>query len=339
MCRGDGPIVLVLSPTRELAQQTSEVGSQFATGLGVNQCCVFGGASRGGQIMELRRAPALVVACPGRLIDFIESGVISLDRVSFLVLDEADRMLDMGFEDQIRKIIGKIPTDRQTLMFSATWPKDVRQLASDFLLDPIHMIIGSNELTTNSSIKQIIEKVEEYEKLPKCIAFLEQNPNSKVMIFTRTKRSADDVADSLNVKGLQAWSIHGEKPQSARDFVLGKFKGEKDRRSMHHFFTRTRLKAIQIPKGVEKNGKACFSELESLYEIVFELHSKLDLLDKSAFFRLNIKSIRIPKYLNIKSIRIPKYLKTIEAAYFSDCYSLSQLVDMISICRPLASLL
>lgn len=227
MQRGDGPIVLVLSPTRELAQQTSEVADIFVPTIKCHQCCLFGGAGRTPQMNELRRSPALVVATPGRLNDFLESGVVGMERVNFLVLDEADRMLDMGFEPQIRKIIEKIGKDRQTMMFSATWPKEIRQLASDFLNDPIHMIIGSNELTTNSSIKQIIEKVEEYEKLSKTVEFLQDKQDSKVIIFTKTKRSADDLADNLASKGMKALSIHGDKPQSARDYVLRRFKTDK----------------------------------------------------------------------------------------------------------------
>ena len=227
MMRGDGPIVLVLSPTRELAQQTSEVANKFCSVMKYRQCCVFGGAGRGPQRFELRKGPAIVVACPGRLIDFMESGDVSMDRVNFLVLDEADRMLDMGFEEQIRKIIGKISTERQTLMFSATWPKDVRELAQDFLVDPVHMVIGSSELTTNSSIKQIVEKVEEFEKLSKCVAFLEEHKEKKVIIFTRTKKAADDLSDNLNSKQMRAWSIHGDKPQAKRDSVLHNFKRSK----------------------------------------------------------------------------------------------------------------
>lgn len=227
MQRGDGPIVLVLSPTRELAQQTSEVADLFAPAIRCRQCCIFGGAGRTSQIMELRRSPALVVATPGRLIDFINAGVVGMERVNFLVLDEADRMLDMGFEPQIRQIIEKIGPERQTMMFSATWPKEIRQLAADFLVDPVHMIIGSNELSTNSSIKQIIEKVEEHEKLSKTVEFLQDKFNSKVIIFTKTKRSADDLADNLTYKGMNALSIHGDKPQSTRDYVLHKFKKEK----------------------------------------------------------------------------------------------------------------
>jgi superfamily II DNA/RNA helicase len=228
MQRGDGPIVLVLSPTRELAQQTSHVTNEFAGSVGIRQCCVFGGASRSVQAMELRRSPSFVVACPGRMIDFIKSGNVNMNRISFLVLDEADRMLDMGFEEQIRNIIGRISTDRQTLMFSATWPKDVRQLANDFLVNPVHMIIGSNELTTNSSIKQTVEKVEEYEKLAKCVAFLEGHADDKAIIFTKTKRSCDDLADNLTSKGLLAYALHGDKTQAARDAVLNRFKKSKN---------------------------------------------------------------------------------------------------------------
>ena len=227
MRRGDGPIVLVLSPTRELAQQTSEVAQIFAPAVRCHQCCIFGGAGRGPQIMELKRSPALVVATPGRLIDFITSNVVTMERVNFLILDEADRMLDMGFEPQIRQIIEKLGPERQTMMFSATWPKEIRQLASDYLKDPVHMVIGSNELTTNSSIKQIIEKVEEYEKLSKTVEFLKDKTDKKIIIFTKTKRSADDLADNLTSKGMSALSIHGDKPQTARDYVLHKFKSMK----------------------------------------------------------------------------------------------------------------
>lgn len=228
MERGDGPIVLILAPTRELAQQVDEVASDFCPKIGCRHCCLFGGSGRGPQIVELRKTPALIVATPGRLIDFMEQGIVTMERVNFLVLDEADRMLDMGFEPQIRQIIEKIRSDRQTIMFSATWPKEIRKLASDFLVDPIHMVIGSNELTTNSAIKQIIEKVDEYEKLSKVVEFLQDKTDKKVIIFTKTKRSADQLSDNLYSKGMRAMSIHGDKPQTERDYVLSKFKTAKN---------------------------------------------------------------------------------------------------------------
>lgn len=228
MRRGDGPIVLVLSPTRELAQQTSEVAQIFLPSIRCHQCCIFGGAGRGPQLSDLRRSPALVVATPGRLIDFMEQGVIRLDRVNFLILDEADRMLDMGFEPQIRQIIGKIGTDRQTIMFSATWPKEIRKLAEDFLVDPIHMTIGLSGMTINSSITQIVEKVEEYEKLGKALAYLEDKKDKKIIIFTKTKKSADDLADRLSEKGIKSMSFHGDKPQTTREYILKSFKHTKN---------------------------------------------------------------------------------------------------------------
>jgi len=225
--QGDGPIVVALSPTRELAQQIDEVAKLFSENAKIRHACVFGGAGRGPQMNDLRKGPSIVVATPGRLIDFINSGVVSMSRVNFLILDEADRMLDMGFEPQIRQIIDKISKERQTMMFSATWPKEIRKLASDFLVDPVHMVIGSNELTTNSQIKQIIEKCEEYEKLSKCLAALQDAGEKKVIIFVKTKRTADDLSENLHLKGLRALSIHGDKAQTQRDFVLNKYRGAK----------------------------------------------------------------------------------------------------------------
>lgn len=131
--RGDGPIALVLAPTRELAQQIQTIATDFGSASYVRNTCIFGGASKGPQARDLERGCEIVIATPGRLIDFLESGKTNLRRCTYLVLDEADRMLDMGFEPQIRKILSQIRPDRQTLMWSATWPKEVRRLAEDFL--------------------------------------------------------------------------------------------------------------------------------------------------------------------------------------------------------------
>ena len=227
MERGDGPIVLILAPTRELAQQVCEVASAFCPRICCRLSCLFGGASRGPQIAELRRSPALIVATPGRLIDFINQGLVTMERVNFLVLDEADRMLDMGFEPQIREIVDKVRTERQTIMFSATWPKEIRKLASDFLVDPVHMVVGSNELSTNAAIKQTVEKVEDFEKLGRVLKILEERPDRKVIVFTRTKRAADQLADNIYAKGMNALALHGDKPQNERDYVLAKYKNAK----------------------------------------------------------------------------------------------------------------
>lgn len=131
--RGDGPIALVLAPTRELAQQIQTVANDFGSNAYVRNTCIFGGAPRSKQANDLERGVEIVIATPGRLLDFLQGGTTNLRRCTYLVLDEADRMLDMGFEPQIRKILGQIRPDRQILMWSATWPKEVRQLAEDFL--------------------------------------------------------------------------------------------------------------------------------------------------------------------------------------------------------------
>ena len=143
---GDGPIVLILAPTRELAVQIQQEINKFGKSSRIRNTCVYGGVPKGQQIRDLSRGVEVVIATPGRLIDMLESGKTNLRRVTYLVLDEADRMLDMGFEPQIRKIIGQIRPDRQTCLWSATWPKEVRALASDFQHDWIQVNIGSLEL-------------------------------------------------------------------------------------------------------------------------------------------------------------------------------------------------
>lgn len=130
MAPGDGPIVLVLAPTRELAVQIHEECVKFGSNSKIRNTAIYGGAPKGAQIRDLQRGVEIVIATPGRLIDMLETNKTNLRRVTYLVMDEADRMLDMGFEPQIRKIVGQIRPDRQTLMFSATWPKEVQRLAS-----------------------------------------------------------------------------------------------------------------------------------------------------------------------------------------------------------------
>ncbi|KAK0637234.1 Phosphomethylpyrimidine kinase-domain-containing protein [Bombardia bombarda] len=226
---GDGPIVLVLAPTRELAVQIQQEITKFGKSSRIRNTCVYGGVPKGPQIRDLSRGVEVVIATPGRLIDMLESGKTNLRRVTYLVLDEADRMLDMGFEPQIRKIIGQIRPDRQTLMWSATWPKEVRAMAADFLHDMIQVNIGSMELAANHRITQIVEVVSESEKRDKMIKHLEKvmegkdNAN-KILIFTGTKRVADEITRFLRQDGWPALSIHGDKQQNERDWVLDQFK-------------------------------------------------------------------------------------------------------------------
>ncbi|KAJ9652661.1 ATP-dependent RNA helicase dbp2 [Neophaeococcomyces mojaviensis] len=224
---GDGPIVLILAPTRELAVQIQQEVTKFGKSSRIRNTCVYGGVPKGQQIRDLSRGVEVCIATPGRLIDMLEAGKTNLRRVTYLVLDEADRMLDMGFEPQIRKIIGQIRPDRQTLMWSATWPKEVRQLASDFLQDYIQTNIGSMDLAANHRITQIVEVVSDFEKRDRMTKHLEaimEDRNNKILIFTGTKRVADDITRFLRQDGWPALSIHGDKQQNERDWVLNEFK-------------------------------------------------------------------------------------------------------------------
>lgn len=227
LSQGDGPIVLVLAPTRELAVQIQQEMSKFGKSSRIRNTCVYGGVPKGPQIRDLSRGVEVCIATPGRLIDMLEAGKTNLRRVTYLVLDEADRMLDMGFEPQIRKIIGQIRPDRQTLMWSATWPKEVRNLAKDFLKDFIQVNIGSLDLAANHRITQIVEVCNESEKRDKMIRHLEKimdDKNNKILIFTGTKRVADEITRFLRQDGWPALSIHGDKQQNERDWVLDQFK-------------------------------------------------------------------------------------------------------------------
>jgi len=225
--RYEGPTVLVLAPTRELAQQIQAVSAEFDYHRSV---CLFGGAPKGPQIRECRYSrPPVVIATPGRLIDLLECNIISLNDVSYLVLDEADRMLDMGFEPQIRTIIGKITNpERQTLMWSATWPKEVRALAEDFLKEYVQINIGALQLAANHNITQIIDVCDEFDKMPKLMQLLseirQESIQNKTIIFAETKKKVDDVTKQLRARGVMTMCIHGDKSQQERDFVLKQFR-------------------------------------------------------------------------------------------------------------------
>ncbi|KAI1132982.1 ATP-dependent RNA helicase dbp2 [Nemania abortiva] len=227
---GDGPIVLVLAPTRELAVQIQQEITKFGKSSRIRNTCVYGGVPRGPQIRDLSKGVEVCIATPGRLIDMLEGGKTNLRRVTYLVLDEADRMLDMGFEPQIRKIISQIRPDRQTLMWSATWPKEVRALASEFQTDFIQVNIGSMDLSANHRITQIVEVVSEGEKRDRMIKHLEKimdNKENKCLLFVGTKRVADEITRFLRQDGWPALSIHGDKQQNERDWVLDQFKTNK----------------------------------------------------------------------------------------------------------------
>ncbi|XP_064073431.1 uncharacterized protein LOC113394214 isoform X2 [Vanessa tameamea] len=248
LLRDEGPIVLVLAPTRELAQQIQQallsmngitadvegnpnnmeiVAQEFGQSVQVRNTCIFGGAPKGPQGRTLERGVEIVIATPGRLIDFLEKDTTNLRRCTYLVLDEADRMLDMGFEPQIRKIIEQIRPDRQVLMWSATWPKEVQNLAEEFLHDYIQINIGSLSLSANHNILQIVDVCEEWEKNEKLLTLLTEissEEETKTIIFAETKRKVDEITKTINRSGWRALAIHGDKNQQDRDYVLQQFR-------------------------------------------------------------------------------------------------------------------
>ncbi|KAK9909084.1 hypothetical protein WJX75_006925 [Coccomyxa subellipsoidea] len=225
---GDGPIVLVLAPTRELAVQIQQECAKFGSSSRIKNTCVYGGAPKGPQMRDLRNGVEIVIATPGRLIDMLDSRVTNLKRVTYLVLDEADRMLDMGFEPQIRNIVSQIRPDRQTLLWSATWPKEVQSIASAFLHDFYQVTIGSRDLKANHMIEQQFQFLNEDDKYRALSRLLEREMDgSRLLIFCETKRGCDAVTRQLRTEGWPALSIHGDKSQQERDWVLAEFKAGK----------------------------------------------------------------------------------------------------------------
>nr|AGI37446.1 PL10 [Pristina longiseta] len=226
------PIALVLAPTRELASQIHDEARKFAYRSHVRPCVVYGGADIGGQIRDLSRGCHLLVATPGRLVDMMERGRVGVDNVRFLVLDEADRMLDMGFEPQIRRIVEKDampPTgDRQTLMFSATFPKEIQMLAKDFLHDYIFLAVGRVG-STSENITQKVVWVEEEDKRSFLLDLISANagPESLTLVFVETKKGADALEYFLYKEGYPSNSIHGDRTQNERGEALRDFRSGK----------------------------------------------------------------------------------------------------------------
>lgn len=223
---GEGPIVLVLSPTRELAVQIKEECDKFGKSSEIKNTVVYGGVPKSKQISALRSGVEIVIATPGRLIDHLEQGNTNLKRVTYLVMDEADRMLDMGFEQQLRKIASQIRPDRQVLMWSATWPTAVKNLASDYLRDFYQVTVGSLDLAGNKNITQSVEVCTDQDKYGNLLRRLKENLTNKdrVLVFVETKKGCDMLTRSLRSDGFEARAMHGDKSQDERDWVLREFK-------------------------------------------------------------------------------------------------------------------
>ncbi|KAH8804548.1 ATP-dependent RNA helicase ded1 [Xylogone sp. PMI_703] len=221
------PTSLILAPTRELVSQIFDEARKFAYRSWVRPCVVYGGADIGSQLRQIERGCDLLVATPGRLVDLIERGRISLCNIKYLVLDEADRMLDMGFEPQIRRIVEgeDMPgiQDRQTLMFSATFPRDIQMLARDFLKDYVFLSVGRVG-STSENITQKVEYVEDADKRSVLLDILHTHGTGLTLIFVETKRMADSLSDFLINQNFPATSIHGDRTQRERERALEMFR-------------------------------------------------------------------------------------------------------------------
>ncbi|KAI8070346.1 P-loop containing nucleoside triphosphate hydrolase protein [Gongronella butleri] len=220
------PLVLILAPTRELCSQIFDDCRRYTYRSHLRPCAIYGGADTLGQLRELERGCDILAAAPGRLMDFVERRKVNLKRVKYLILDEADRMLDMGFEGIIRTLVTKrdLPTDRQTLMFSATFPRAIRKLARDFLRSEYSFLkIGRIGGTTNQ-ITQTIMYVPEEEKREAVRMLLNSQPPSRTLIFVETKRSADSLDQYLYERSFPSTSIHGDRTQMEREDALLAFK-------------------------------------------------------------------------------------------------------------------
>jgi ATP-dependent RNA helicase RhlE len=220
------PRVLVLVPTRELAIQVEESVRTYGKHLPINSLAVFGGVGINPQIANLRRGVDILVATPGRLLDHVQQRTVDLSKVEIFVLDEADRMLDMGFIRDIRKVIALLPKQRQNLMFSATFSPDIRELASGLLNNPASVDVAARNTAAETVTQRVIETNREQKKELLCHLF-ETRGWHQVLVFARTKHGADALARTLEKSGIKSAAIHGDKSQGARTRALGDFKDGK----------------------------------------------------------------------------------------------------------------
>jgi len=214
---------LILSPTRELAAQLGQSAARYGRHTGFEHAVIYGGVSQRDQERKLARSPEIVIATPGRLLDLMRQGFVRLDAVQFLVLDEADTMLDMGFIHDMRRIVAAVPKERQTLLFSATMPKPIRDLAQNILTNPLNVSV-TPVATPAETVEQAVYFVHRPDKRSLLTEVLRANAVERALVFTRTKHGADKIAKGLLREGIPAAAIHGNKSQSARERALAGFR-------------------------------------------------------------------------------------------------------------------
>jgi ATP-dependent RNA helicase RhlE len=220
--------VLVLSPTRELASQIGDSFATYGRNTGLRHTVIFGGVGQNPQVQAVRRGVDILVATPGRLLDLMNQGLLTLNTIEIFVLDEADRMLDMGFIQDVRRIIKVLPTRRQTLLFSATMPQDIQELADHILINPVRVEV-TPQATTVEKIEQSVFFVEKKNKRALLEHLLVDKSIRRVLVFTRTKHGANKLVQQLDQARIYAEAIHGNKSQSARERALANFKSGRTR--------------------------------------------------------------------------------------------------------------
>ncbi len=219
---------LIITPTRELAIQINESFSAYGNHTGIKHTVIFGGVSQGPQTTILKNGIDILIATPGRLLDLMNQGFVTLQHIQFFVLDEADRMLDMGFIHDVRKIISKLPSKRQSLFFSATMPPEIQKLAGSIVLNPVKVEIAP-VVATADLIRQSLFYVSKTDKKSLLIHILQDQTIETALVFTRTKHGADKVSRELVKAGIKAAAIHGNKSQAARQNALKNFKNRTTR--------------------------------------------------------------------------------------------------------------
>jgi ATP-dependent RNA helicase RhlE len=305
---------LILVPTRELAAQVAESVDNYGRYLPFKSAVIFGGVSINPQITMLRRGVDIVIATPGRLLDHMERGTIRLDAVETLVLDEADRMLDMGFIHDIRKVLKALPPRRQSLLFSATFSKEIKKLANDLLDSPMEIQVARQN-TTAEQISQVVHPVDRKRKRELLSHMIGKGNWRQVLVFTRTKHLANRLSKQLAEDGLTATAIHGNKSQAARTRALADFKNGDVRVLVATDIAARGLDIEQLPHVVNfelpnvpedyvhRIGRTGRAGMEGEAVSLVCVDEKKLLIDIQKLLRCEIESVVIPGYEPDESIR------------------------------------
>ena len=298
---------LILAPTRELVIQIQQKIEDYGESFSHKSVALYGGIKLGSQVSAIRSGANIAVGTTGRVIDHIKNGSLNLSEVEVIILDEADKMLEMGFINDIRSIISQLPKERHSLMFSATFPKPIMSLAKSFLKNPITIEIDKENLSTKQ-VKQLVNYVNEEEKMPLLSQLIKQNEWHQVLVFTNTKLQADKIVEHLNVQKVKALAIHGDKTQGMRMEALKDFKAKTARVLVATDVAARGIDIINLPHVINfelpiknedyvhrigrtgragQNGEAlsliCEKELAQLKEIELLINKKLEPLETDNF--------------------------------------------------------